>query len=112
MVPAAAHRLDKLPLTDNGKIDKKALRAAANDLGKQDYVAPATEAQRRLAAAWADVLGLPVERIGADADFFELGGTSLSAVRLAIKLKPAVSLTDITAAPILSKLAALVEQAG
>ena len=112
MVPAAAHRLDKLPLTDNGKIDKKALRAAANDLSKQDYVAPATEAQRKLAAAWADVLGLPVERIGADADFFELGGTSLSAVRLAIKLKPAVSLTDITAAPTLSKLAALVEQAG
>ena len=112
MVPTAAHRLDKLPLTDNGKIDKKALRAAANDLSQQDYVAPATEAERKLAATWADVLGLPVERIGADADFFELGGTSLSAVRLAIKLKPAVSLTDITAAPTLSKLAALVEQAG
>ncbi|EWM10633.1 amino acid adenylation domain-containing protein [Kutzneria sp. 744] len=112
MVPTAAHRLDKLPLTDNGKIDKKALKAAANDLSEQDYVAPATDAERKLAATWADVLGLPVERIGADADFFELGGTSLSAVRLAIKLKPAVSLTDITAAPTLSKLAALVEQAG
>ncbi|GAA3433297.1 non-ribosomal peptide synthetase [Kutzneria kofuensis] len=112
MVPSAAHRLDKLPLTDNGKIDKKALKAAADDLSRQGYVAPATDAERRLAAVWAEVLGVPVDKIGADADFFELGGTSLSAVRLAIKLKPAVSLTDITAAPTLSKLAALVEQAG
>jgi amino acid adenylation domain-containing protein len=111
MVPSAAHRLDKLPLTANGKIDKKALRAAANDLAAHDYVAPSTDAERRLAAVWAEVLGVPVDRIGADAHFFELGGTSLSAVRLAIKLKPAVSLTDITAAPTLSRLAALVEQA-
>jgi amino acid adenylation domain-containing protein len=112
MVPSAAHRLDKLPLTANGKIDKKALKAAADDLARRDYTAPSTDAERRLAAVWAEVLGVPVDRIGADADFFALGGTSLSAVRLAIKLKPAVSLTDITAARTLSALAARVERAG
>jgi hypothetical protein len=62
-----------------------------------------------LAAAWAEVLGIPKERIGRRDHFFDLGGTSLSALKLAIALDRAVSFKDLTDHPILADLAALVD---
>ncbi|CAM5701299.1 amino acid adenylation protein [Streptomyces purpurascens] len=61
MVPASFHRLDRLPLTANGKTDRKALTALAEDLGpaRDSGGAPRTPAERRLAAEWATELGLP-----------------------------------------------------
>lgn len=111
MVPAAFHMQEALPLTGNGKIDRKALRAIAAqlDTSEGDVRPPQTATEHRLAAAWADVLGVPVARIGRDDDFFDRGGTSLSAVRLAIALDRAVSLKDITGFPVLADLAALVD---
>ena len=61
-------------------------------------------------AAWAKVLGIPVDQIGRRDHFFDRGGTSLSAVKLAITLNRAVSLKDVTRHPILTDLAGLVEQ--
>jgi hypothetical protein len=61
MVPSAFHWRESLPLTANGKIDRKALTALAAELDvvEEDYEAPSTPTEQRLAAAWAKVLGIP-----------------------------------------------------
>ncbi|MFF4350270.1 amino acid adenylation domain-containing protein [Streptomyces sp. NPDC001530] len=111
MVPSAFHWRESLPLTANSKIDKKALRALAGELDvvQDDYHAPNTPTEQQLAAAWAKVLGIPQNRIGRRDHFFDRGGTSLSAVKLAITLDRAVSLKDVTRHPILADLAGLVD---
>ncbi|GJF28376.1 hypothetical protein KNE206_10760 [Kitasatospora sp. NE20-6] len=82
MVPSAYVLLESLPLTVNGKLDKRALpepgRAALG--GRRGYTAPRTLAEQRMAAVWQGVLGL--ERVGVDDGFFDLGGDSIRAVAL------------------------------
>ncbi|HEY7174976.1 MAG TPA: alpha/beta fold hydrolase, partial [Micromonosporaceae bacterium] len=110
MVPAACHWQDTLPLTANGKIDKKSLTALAGDLDiVEDYEPPSTPTEQRLAAAWAKVLGVSEDQIGRQDHFFDRGGTSLSAVKLAITLDRAVSLKDVTQHPVLAGLARMVD---
>ncbi|KAB2349075.1 non-ribosomal peptide synthetase [Actinomadura rudentiformis] len=111
MVPSAFHWREGLPLTGNSKIDRKALTALAGELDAagEDPLAPSTPTERRLAAAWAKVLGIPQDQIGRRDHFFDRGGTSLAAVKLAITLDRAVSLKDITRHPILAELAGLVD---
>ena len=111
MVPSAIHWRKTLPLTENGKIDRKALLSLAGelDVAEQRHEEPVTATERRLAAAWAKVLGIPENQIGRRDHFFESGGTSLSALRLAIALDRAVSLKDLNDHPILSDLATLVD---
>jgi surfactin synthase thioesterase subunit len=114
MVPSAFHWRESLPLTANGKIDRKTLTALAgeldgNDVTEQDRHAPSTPTEQRLAAAWAKVLGIPQDQIDRRDHFFDQGGTSLSAVKLAITLDRAVSLKDLTRHPILADLARLVD---
>ncbi|MEU2379029.1 non-ribosomal peptide synthetase [Streptomyces misionensis] len=112
MVPSGYHWQDALPLTANGKIDRKALTALAQQTAPvvaEAGQAPLGAAERRLAAAWATVLGVPVEQVGRTDHFFESGGTSLTAVKLSIALERAVSLKDITRTPVLADLAALLD---
>jgi amino acid adenylation domain-containing protein len=85
MVPATFTVLDALPLTPTGKLDRRALPdpeppAEAGDA----HVPPATDDERAIAAAWAEVLG--VERVGATDGFFALGGHSLRAVRIVARV--------------------------
>ncbi len=112
MVPAAVHWRPALPLTANGKVDRRALGALARNPGRSDdgHRPARTPTERRLATAWARVLGVPDDGIGRQDDFFDLGGTSLSAVRLAVALDRAVSPRDLTAHPVLADLAALVDE--
>ncbi|MCK9735144.1 non-ribosomal peptide synthetase [Pseudomonas syringae] len=80
MVPTHFIVLDRMPLSANGKLDRKALpKPDASQLQRQ-YVAPCTEQEQQMAAIWADVL--KVERVGLSDDFFELGGHSLLATQL------------------------------
>ncbi|MFD6167569.1 non-ribosomal peptide synthetase [Streptomyces coeruleorubidus] len=111
MIPASFHRLDRLPLTANGKTDRKALAALAEDLGpaRDADGAPRTPAERRLAAQWEAELGLPPGRIRRDDNFFDLGGTSLSAVRLAVSLGRVISPRDLAGRPVLADLARLID---
>lgn len=111
MVPSVFLWRESLPLTANGKIDKKALEALAGGLDtvEDDYHAPRTPTERRLAAAWAEVLGMPQDRIGRQDNFFDCGGTSLSAVALAVSLGRAVSVKDLTRHPVLADLARQVD---
>ena len=110
MVPAVVHWRELLPLTANGKTDRKTLTSLAEELEADGSGAPDTPAERRMAAAWAEVLGISADRIGRLDHFFDRGGTSLSAVKLAIALDRAITLKDVTSQPVLADLAGLLDQ--
>ncbi len=81
MVPGAYVRLDRMPLSHNGKLDRKALPAPDSGAYVQDaYEAPIGPVEEKLAKIWVGVLGL--DRISRNANFFDLGGHSLLAVRV------------------------------
>ncbi|MEA2491913.1 MAG: hypothetical protein QOH21_3705, partial [Acidobacteriota bacterium] len=81
MVPSAFVVMEKLPISPNGKVDRRALPAPElSDLTAELSAAPRTEDEKQLAAMWCDVLGLP--RVGIHDDFFALGGHSLLATQL------------------------------
>ena len=106
MVPAAVVVIDALPLTVNGKLDTRALPAPEyRDADR--YRAPAGAVEEVLAGIYAQVLGL--ERVGVDDSFFELGGDSLSAMRVIAaintSLDAGVSVRALFEAPTVARLA-------
>jgi len=111
MTPAAYVRLAKLPLTANGKLDRKALPAPERGAyWVREYEAPEGEAERALAEIWADVL--KVERVGRYDNFFELGGHSLLVVRVIARLRQVgldVDVRTLFVTPVLAELAAAME---
>jgi len=80
MVPEMLIELEEIPLTPNGKLDRKSLPKPGAARVKKEYIAPRTEVEEVLAMVWADLLH--VERVGIEDNFFELGGHSLLATQL------------------------------
>ncbi|MGH9967516.1 MAG: non-ribosomal peptide synthetase, partial [Pyrinomonadaceae bacterium] len=114
MVPAAYVRLERLPLSPNGKVDRRGLPAPDGDAyGVRRFEAPAGETETVLARMWADAL--KVERVGRYDDFFELGGHSLRAMRFISQLRQAlgveVAISELFAHPDLAGFARVVERA-
>ncbi len=113
MTPAFFMFLPGLPLTPNGKVDRKALPVPQEEAVEMDgpFVAPRTPLETQVAAAWSEVLGL--SKIGAAANFFELGGDSLLASqiisRLRAKFNVELPLSCLFAAPTVEGLAAELE---
>ncbi|OUM08507.1 non-ribosomal peptide synthetase [Pseudomonas syringae] len=112
MVPAVYVGLDALPLTQNGKVDRKALPAPDMDaLANVVYQAPSSALEERLAQRWAEVL--EVGRIGRHDSFFELGGHSLLAIRLVSLLQKdglPLTLAELFQHPSIAALAGLLDQ--
>ncbi|WP_268225778.1 phosphopantetheine-binding protein, partial [Sinomicrobium oceani] len=72
--------MEALPLTVNGKLDKKALPDPGFESSKEDYVQPTTDIEIALCNIWQEVLGL--ERVGTTDDFFRIGGDSILAIQV------------------------------
>ncbi|MEV4342456.1 amino acid adenylation domain-containing protein, partial [Streptomyces sp. NPDC049590] len=108
MVPAAVVVLERMPLTPQHKIDRRALPAPERTVAA-GQVAPRTEAERALAAIWAEVLG--VDAVGVTDDFFDLGGESLLAARVLARVREELgvrlSVRDVFTARTVAALAPL-----
>ena len=112
MVPRTFISLPALPLSANGKVDRKALPAPETASRRQSSAAPRTEMERRLAEIWEELLD--TGPIGAHDDFFESGGHSLLAVQLMVRIRRELG-TDLPLAslfeePTVEHLAALLTQ--
>ena len=90
MVPTFFIPLDAMPLTPNGKLDRKALPQPDTSLSQSAYVAPETELEQQLAVIWAEVL--KIERVGLDDSFFELGGHSLLATQVISRVRQSLKI--------------------
>lgn len=111
MVPGALMQLNKMPLTVNGKIDKKQLPDIEMTSEEREYVAPSTELEKEFCDKFAEVLNL--ERVGATDNFFEIGGTSLSATKIvmyAMTKDYPIVYKDVFANPTPSKLAEFITE--
>jgi amino acid adenylation domain-containing protein len=111
MLPAHFVQLDQLPLTLNGKLDRKALPLPDQIRGENGYIAPRNDVEAMLADIWAGLLG--IDRVGVHDNFFDLGGHSLLATTLASEIRVAfeiaVPLRALFEHPTIASEAALIE---
>jgi len=112
MIPSAFVLLEKLPLNSNGKIDRLALPAVAHQVGTTSEPAvPQTETEKTLARIWSELLN--VANVGANDDFFDLGGQSLVAIQAVSRIRDAfgvdVSLRNLFERPTIAGLAELID---
>lgn len=86
MVPSAIVALDKIPLTPNGKADRKALPKPTNPShDQQPHIAPTSAIEQTLTQLWGEILGL--DRVGIEENFFDLGGTSILGLQLVARIQ-------------------------
>jgi len=111
MVPATFALLDAFPLTPNGKIDRRQLPPPENSTLQISYVTPRAPIEEIVANIWAEILS--VERVGAENNFFDLGGNSLLAMQVVSKIREKLavelSLRDLFVAPTVSQMTARIE---
>jgi amino acid adenylation domain-containing protein/non-ribosomal peptide synthase protein (TIGR01720 family) len=114
MVPAHFVLLEKLPLTGNGKLDRKALSQIEVGQFQQNFVAPRNELESKIAEIWGQVL--KVDRVGLTDNFFELGGDSIASVRVVARIKDGlgleVRLQDLMSLPRLMDFVEAIAESG
>jgi amino acid adenylation domain-containing protein len=114
MVPTQFAVLSAMPLTPNGKLDRKALAlmpVAAEERGAAaEQREPSGETEEKLVRLWQEVLG--VERVGVHDNFFDLGGDSFKAIRVASKFGRGFLVPDLYKYPTVERLAAFIAQKG
>jgi thioesterase domain-containing protein len=115
MVPSAFIRLQAMPRLENGKLDRRGLPEPELETKTAGaHCPPETLQEQEMAAAWAEVLQIPLDSIGRDDNFFAIGGNSLLAVQLVERLKPAMPGIDVQLVfetPVLRKLSARTHEA-
>jgi amino acid adenylation domain-containing protein len=115
LVPDAFVLLDTMPQLPNGKLNRRALLATQGELQQSDtYEPPTNPTERALAGIWALVVNVPIERIGCQTHFFDIGGHSLSAMRVLARIKDVfrveLSVSALFDAPRLCALAAAIDR--
>ena len=111
MIPRLWVELEAMPLTRNGKVDKKGLPAPTLSSGEGSYVAPRTIVELELTGIWQEVLG--AERIGVNDNFFSLGGHSLIAIKIlnkTVRLIDDLALRDLFSHPTIAGLSRFLEE--
>ncbi len=112
MQPAHLVHLPSMPLSANGKIDRKALPDPELEAGA-DHVAPVTDTERKLVAIWSQVLGVDPQAISMSSNFFELGGHSLKAVSMLNNINKTfnvmLSFDDLFAKPTIGSIAQFID---
>ncbi len=107
MVPTAYVQLKRIPLTPNGKIDRKSLPEPDKDIREQEYVGPRNATEETLCRLWQEVLRR--ERVGIHDNFFNIGGHSLLAVQVISRIRQAFTiempLSVLFAAPTVARMA-------
>ncbi|MFI5557872.1 amino acid adenylation domain-containing protein [Amycolatopsis japonica] len=112
LVPRTLRWLPEFPLTESGEVDKRGLAdLETGSASGNSLTPPQTTTERRIATAWAEVLGLPLDGIGRNDNFFTHGGGSLAGLRLVVQLRGLISLVDLMANPVLADLAAAADGA-
>ncbi|OPA72813.1 hypothetical protein BVG16_32035 [Paenibacillus selenitireducens] len=86
MIPAYIARIETIPMTRSGKLDRRAL-PDIETRSEREYVAPTTEEEKVLCKAFSEILG--IEKVGADDNFFELGGDSIKSIRVVSRVREA-----------------------
>ncbi len=114
MVPQHFVLLDELPLTPNGKIDRQALpEPESASLFKQEYIAPTTDTEKKLAHIWSKVLSLPESKVGILDNFFSLGGHSMLAAQVASQIRKnigyPINIRDLFSANTIQKISLLID---
>jgi tyrocidine synthetase-3 len=115
MIPSYFIQVESIPLTANGKVDTRSL-PQPDFQTDQDIQPPATETEQTLAGLWASILGVDNSQIGRNQHFFESGGHSLRATRLAMDIhrhmQVDIPLAEIFARPLLSEMAQVIDAIG
>ncbi|MBL6449168.1 amino acid adenylation domain-containing protein [Fulvivirga sp. 29W222] len=114
MIPQWITRLESLPLSLNGKVDRKALAKRELQLVEQEYSAPSGEKEIRLETIWKEMLNLP--RVSRDASFFSIGGTSLKAIQVISRIykefNVLLKIADMFDNQTIAQLAGLIDSSG
>ncbi|MEC1623748.1 non-ribosomal peptide synthetase, partial [Bacillus mojavensis] len=112
MIPAFWVTLNELPVTANGKVDRKALPEPDIETGNGEYKAPSTDMEELLAGIWQDVLG--ISEVGVSDNFFSLGGDSIKGIQMASRLNQQgwkLEMKDLFQHPTIEELTQYVERA-
>ena len=113
MIPSYFVPLDGIPLNSNGKVDRKALPHPEITISSQ-YVAPENETEENLVDIWAEVLAIEKEKVSVETGFFDLGGNSLSLIKMKETVKQIfnkdLAVAKLFQLPTIRSLAAFIQE--